>query len=33
MSYVQAADLYDEGASSSTPFVIFQGTKKEKGRY
>ena len=33
MSHVQAAVLYDEGASSSTSFMIFQGIEKEKGRY
>ena len=30
---MQAAALYDKGTSSMTPFVIFQGTEKEKERY
>ena len=34
MSHVQNAVMCDENASSSmTPFMIFQGTEKEKGRY
>ena len=32
MSHVQMAVLSDKGASSSTLFMIFQGTEKEKGR-
>ena len=30
MSHVQAVVLCDEAASSSRPFMIFQGTEKEK---
>ena len=33
MSRVQATFLYDKDVSSLTPFVNFQGTEKEKGRY
>ena len=30
MSHVQVAVLSDKDASSSTPFMIFQGAEKEK---